>query len=227
MTVVAGPGPFVGRRREQELLLRRLNAVRSGSGSVAFLAGKPGIGKTRIAREVAAAAREHGAVVLWGACFEGEWTPPFGPWVEALGEYINSLDPAHLTEDLGPGAPLLGQLVPEAGALASMLIGPPSTAGQDRYLLYDAVTRLLTAGVQDSPLALVLDDLHWADGDSLALLRHVARLTRRAPLLLMLAYRDAEVDAKHPLAPVLAALHREAECDHLQLRGLSTEDVDR
>jgi DNA-binding NarL/FixJ family response regulator len=220
-----GPVPFVGRQRELDTLLERLTAAGTGAGGVVLLAGEPGIGKTHIAREFGAAARARGAAVLWGACFEGDWSPPYGPWADALSDYLRSVDPASVLGELGPGGGMLAHIVPNlrAGPAAGLPALPPGPA-QDRFLLYDAVTRLLL-GVERQPVVLVLDDLHWADGDSLTLLRHVARLTRRAPLLLVLAYRDAEVDPRHPLADVLAALHRETDCDHLVIRGLAEHDV--
>ena len=63
------------------------------------------------------AARERGAVILWGSSFEGDWHPPYGPWVEALGDLIRSLDPGRLRQALGRGGPVMARLVPELDAM--------------------------------------------------------------------------------------------------------------
>ncbi len=81
-----------------------------------MVAGEAGIGKTRTLREFAVAARERGAVILWGSSFEGDWHPPYGPWVEALGDLIRSLDPGRLRQALGRGGPVMARLVPELDA---------------------------------------------------------------------------------------------------------------
>src|SRR5262249_24453885 len=80
--------PFTGRRAELRRLTQRLDDTRGGHGVVVLLAGEPGIGKTRLLAEVAEVARAQGALVLWGRCYEGEAARPFGPFAEALGEYV-------------------------------------------------------------------------------------------------------------------------------------------
>src|SRR5205085_913460 len=84
---VASPSPtvFVGRERELQVLRAHLDGAFAGVGSLAMLVVEAGIGKTSTARAFAAFVRERGLVMLWGSCFEGEWSPPYGPWVEALG----------------------------------------------------------------------------------------------------------------------------------------------
>src|SRR5688500_4215638 len=91
--VPAGFGlPFVGRARELDALRARLDAAEAGAGGVAMLVGEAGIGKTRALQEFAAEARGRGASVLWGRCFEGDWSPPFAPWADALGRYAGTTD---------------------------------------------------------------------------------------------------------------------------------------
>ncbi|MGH9120239.1 MAG: AAA family ATPase [Acidimicrobiales bacterium] len=73
-------GVFVGRRRELKVPLDKLAGATTGAGCVVMLAGEPGIGKTAIASVVAGLARERGATVIRGSCFEGGWKPAWGPW---------------------------------------------------------------------------------------------------------------------------------------------------
>ena len=218
---------FIGRERERNALRGRLAEAVAGRGSVVLLVGEPGIGKTRLARESASEADRAGALVLWGRGFEGEWPRPYGPWVEALGRYARGLGLERLRDLLGPGAPLLTQLVP--GLPASPPDGPSATSGgqQERYRLYDAVATLLLDAARERPVVLVLDDLHWADRDSLALLRYTAAMVGQARLLLIGAYRDAELDEGHPLRDVLADLAREGDYERQTIRGLDELEVAR
>ena len=106
MQTLAGEAPartgrFVGRERELESLLERLHGAQRGEGAVVMLAGEPGIGKTRLCEELTLLARGRGVTVVWGRCYEGEWAPPFGPWVEALREYAGAVPPERLREQLG------------------------------------------------------------------------------------------------------------------------------
>jgi len=83
--------PFVGRRSEMARLEARLEQARAGSGALVMVVGEPGIGKTRTLEEFSAHAREHGARVVRGRCYEGEGAPPFGPFAEAVTEYAKAL----------------------------------------------------------------------------------------------------------------------------------------
>jgi DNA-binding CsgD family transcriptional regulator len=193
-----------------------------------MLAGEAGIGKTRLARVFAEQAQEQGAKVMRGWCFEGDWQPPYGPWVEALRSYARSIDPERLRDDLGPHVSLLARLVPEINvALPDAPAPGPLSPDEERYRLYDAVLRLLLAIAAEQPLLVLLDDLHWADDDSLRLLRHVARFIGQERVLVVGAYRDPEpgLTGQHPLLATLADLHREGRCQHLRLRGFDREEV--
>ena len=89
---------FVGRERELERLATILDEALAGRGNVTMVVGEAGIGKSRTARELAARAVRRGAVVLWGSCYEGNWSPPYGPWVEALATYARAVPPERLRE---------------------------------------------------------------------------------------------------------------------------------
>ena len=89
----------------------------------------------------------------------------------------------------------------------------------------DAVASLLVRIADAYPLILVLDDLHWADVPTLALLRHVARFNEHTPVLLLGTYRETEVDQAHPLAQALAELRRARILDTLRIQGLGEEEV--
>ena len=106
--------PFVGRTGELAALTADLDAAVGGHGGVVLVAGEPGIGKTRLAEELAARAIVRGAVVLWGRCWEGAGAPAFWPWVQVIRGYVQAQaeDLASLRHDLGAGAADIAQLVP-------------------------------------------------------------------------------------------------------------------
>ncbi len=218
--------PFVGRLNETSRLHDRLAQAADGNGGLVMLVGEPGIGKTRTAEEFAEYARSEGACVLVGRCYEGEWAAPFGPFAEALAAHARSAEPEVLRADLGSGAPPIARLVPALHDLIADIEEPaPLAPDEERFRLLDAVAQFLIALSERTPVVLFLDDLHWADKDTIAMLRHVARFVRQHRILIVAAYRDVELDRQHPLSDALAQLRREAEYERLSLRGLDAGEV--
>ena len=103
---------FVGRQPELDTLLTRLDAACQGAGGLVLLGGEPGIGKTRLAEELAGAATARGVRVLWGRCYEGEGAPAFWPWVQILCATVRGQDATALHALLGPGAADLAPCCP-------------------------------------------------------------------------------------------------------------------
>jgi class 3 adenylate cyclase/tetratricopeptide (TPR) repeat protein len=218
--------PFVGRVSELERLSGRLADAVAGRGGLVLVAGEPGIGKTRLMEELAERAEGPGARMLWGSCFEGEWAPPYVPFAEAVEALALASDPEELRADLGSGGPPLAQLVPALRKVLPDLPEPvPLQPDEERFRLLDAVAQLLVARSERAPLILVVDDLHWADKGTVAMLRHLARFASRHRILVLGTYRDAEVDREHPLAEALGAFPRETSYDAIQLRGLDVDGV--
>ena len=191
-----------------------------------MLVGEAGIGKTRTAEELAAIARQEGLLVWWGACHEGEWAPPYGPFAEAMTDYTRGVDAAQLRRDLGFGSGPIARLVPALHERLSDIREPAALQpDEERFRLLDAVRQLLTATSMRVPLLLVLDDIHWADQGTIAMLRHLARAVPRHRILLLATCRDLELDQAPALADGLAALRREANCERILLKGLQPDDV--
>src|SRR5207302_5936635 len=101
-------------------------------------------------------------------------------------------------------------------------VPPPreSDPETERYLLFGAVVGLLEAASEDARIAIVLDDLQWADRQSLSLLKHVAEQTPGLPLLVVGAFRESDLDRSHPLTSVLADLRRVEGVERIALAGL-------
>ena len=156
--------PFVGREAELAALAGDLDGATGGQGGMVLLAGEPGIGKTRLAEELAAQATARGVLVLWGRCWEGEGAPAFWPWVQVVRAYVETADPAGLRQEMGAGAPDIAQLVPSVrDRLPGLPIPPPVEPEAARFRMFDSLTGFLRAASVRRPLLLVLDDLHWAD----------------------------------------------------------------
>ncbi|HWQ14571.1 MAG TPA: AAA family ATPase, partial [Roseiflexaceae bacterium] len=217
--------PLAGRRRERERLVAQLDRATSGELRVCLLAGEPGIGKTRLLRSLAREAAGRGMPALAGGASEAEGMPPFLPFLEALGGYVSTADPAALTEQAGSGAAALAAVLPELAArLGPLPAGPSLPPEQARLRLFQAVARLLTAAAEPRGLLLLLDDLQWADPASLDLLCHLARDRPAVRVLVLGAYRAGEA-AGSPLLRALAELSRLRALETIELGPLSEDGV--
>src|SRR5256712_1382767 len=218
--------PFVGRVKEMARLRAKFDEARAGHGGLVMLVGEPGIGKSRTIEEFAEHAGAGGALVLAGRCFEGEWAPPYAPFGEAIAGYAKDAAPDALRADLGYGAPPVARLVPSLRERLPDIAEPvPLNPDEERFRLLDAVSQFIIATSARAPVVLVIDDLHWADGGTIAMLRHVARFLSGHRTLVLGAYRDVELDRQHPLADALAALRREAEYERILVKGLDEGDI--
>lgn len=221
-----GSGVFVGRSDETHELRSRLDEAVSGRGRLVMLAGESGIGKTRVATEVATYAGLRGAQVLWGRCYEGEGAPVYWPWVQVIRAYVHERDEDQLVSDMGVGAADIAQVVTEVRERLPGLPEPQALEPeQARFRLFDSIATFLRNASRRQPLAIVLDDLHSADKPSLLLLQFVAREIRDTRILLLGTYRDTDLDRHDPLTEVLAALRREHAYERILLRGLGVDEV--
>lgn len=221
------PGVFVGRDSELRLLLAALSDTEDARGGMFLLSGEPGIGKSRLADEVAQHARDRGMHVLRGRCWEAAGAPAFWPWVQLLRAHLRDAEPERLRLQLARGAPELAELLPE---LRELLGDIPRPAVRDpqalRFRLFDAVASFLaTAAAQERPLLVVLDDLHAADEPSLVLLRFLAGAVADSRMVVLGAYRDTETGPDHALERVLPDLLRERRVTRIPLGGLRRDDV--
>ena len=185
--------------------------------------GEPGIGKTRLLREFAAAAERRGATVLRGRCVEGEWQPAFHAFAEAVTGYLGSSPPVRAAGAAvrTPGSsPACRRIWPPASAAASRepQEHPRLQPDEERMWLIDGVARFVGGLADEAPVVLVLDDLHWADASTLVLLRHLARVVADRRVLIVAAYRGAEIGPG--LLDVLGALHTDLDVSSIRLCGL-------
>ena len=219
--------PFVGREREMETLYEALGGAIDGSGRIVTLSGEPGIGKTRCAEELANRALDSGAAVLWGHCLESIPTPAYWPWIETLNELIRGSNDEQLVEHLGPYAGVIGKLLPSVRDRTTDLRPPMSVGDPEfaRFRLLDALCEFMRIASASQPLIFVLEDLNWADAESLQLLELFATRVVAMHVLVVATYRDVELSRAHPLAKTLGDLVRERSFDRIALRRLSEPDM--
>lgn len=221
----AGRAPLVGRARQLALLADLLAEARAGQLLVVLLAGAPGIGKTRLLEEFPPPELASGVTVLRGGASQAAGMPSYLPFLQALGDYIAAAPLDQLREQAGPQAATLAALLPEIGARLRPPRPPyPLGPEQERYRLYEAVALFLAAIAGRGPLALLLDDLQWADAASCDLLVHIAGRLRAAPLLIVGAYREGEAGENPAFVRALAELNRRRLLVTLPLEPLAAEE---
>ena len=211
---------FIGRAVE----LRRLDALleRAGQGSpqVVLVAGEAGVGKTRLLLALADRARQRGTRVLMGASVElGDIGFAYLPVVDALRELADDPEEARLLTGAAMTAPALGRLLPG--------IEPARPAGDslDQLQVLDAVRAVLVGLAERSPVALVLEDLHWADRATRDLVAFLARTLRAGQVTLVVSYRSDELHRRHPLRPLLAELVRLPAVERLELAPFTRAEL--
>jgi class 3 adenylate cyclase len=225
-TLLTDIGPiFVGRDPQLERLWALWEQAAAGEHRVAFIAGEPGVGKTRLAAELAVEVHEHGSTVLAGRCDE-DLGVPYQPFVTALRHFLDETPTTELSSRLGRYGGELVRLVPE---LAEHLPGLPSPLRSDpeteRHRLFDSVASWLYSMSARESVLLLLDDLQWAAKPTLLLLRHVVRSADAGRLLILCTYRDSELAAGHALLEVLGDIRRHSDVERFSLTGLDESGV--
>jgi predicted ATPase len=209
---VAVSEPFVGRETQVGALVAAVAAAEVGHGSVAFVGGEAGIGKTRLVTEVAA---RIACPVLWARCWQGDGAPAFWPWQQLVRAVLAGDGPTGRHVPVRADTEALGRLLGEAQTV--------DVSEGARFRLFDAVVDLFAAAAEPRPLVLVIDDLHWADEPSLRLLQFVGRDPRARRLAVIGTYRNTDLDARHPLMRCFADLAESGP--HVFLGGLGKRDV--
>ncbi|GAA1007281.1 hypothetical protein Aple_017750 [Acrocarpospora pleiomorpha] len=200
------PGPatvsgrvIAGRRAELASLDHLLDEASAGQPGFALITGEPGIGKTRLAEEVAAQARKRGHGVAIARCPAAARAPDFWPWTHLLRQLIPSLT--------APDGRLITGADPE----------------ETEFRMYENTARQLTAAASQRPVLVVLDDLHWADPSSLRLLSHLAQTFTDSGVTVVATARDCTTPAG-ALTDTFEALARRRAL-RLPLTGLTLPEL--
>ena len=219
-------GRFVGREKELKQARTIWMQAMVGAGQTLLISGEPGIGKSSLTRELATQAEISGGIALIGESY-AEGGAPYSPFSQILrralpqagqnGSQMTEFvvaDLISLTPELRPNYPDL----PDIPAL-----DPES----EQRRLFESMVALLTSLGEQSPILLVLEDVHWADSGSLAMLHYLARRTKGQPIMLVATYREVELDDTLPLQEMLVELNRERIASRLKLTRFGKDDTQK
>jgi predicted ATPase len=185
---------FVGREHERSVLRLHLGRALRSERKVVMLGGAPGVGKSRLGTELRLEAARNGFATFAGGCHESEAIAPYGPFVQIIEAAIaNSPNLDFVQNSLGNDAAPVALVLPQLRRTFPDIPLPMGTAAElPRPQLFKALIDVLIRLVNHKPLLLLLDDLHWADEGSLALLAHFSRYLSNAPLLIVGTFRNNE-----------------------------------
>jgi ABC-type oligopeptide transport system substrate-binding subunit/serine/threonine protein kinase len=210
-------GRMVGREPEFAEAVSLWEQSTAGNGRMLLISGEPGIGKTRLVREFSTYVEISGGTTFTGLCFAEERTP-YGPIAQMI---QNSLENGHNLElpqtvmaDLLTLSPELRLSFPEVNPNERL----DPEAEQQR--LFNSIITWFGSLTREGELMLVVEDIHWADSGSLALLRFLARRLQRRRALIVATYREVELDATLPFQEMLADVSRERLATRIKLSSL-------
>ena len=213
--------PLVGRDGEKSTISHCLDRARTGQGGILLIGGEPGVGKTRLAEECLSLGQEHGMLTVTGHAYE-ERGAPFIVAVEIIEALLRTLPPPAMRQILGDAGPELDRLVPGLRDRFPDLPEPMELAPelQQRYL-FNALLEFTRRLCEAVPSVILLDDLHWADDSSMALLEHIAPHVSDLPLLYVVTYRDVAADMGPPFRRALANLNRQSFVTRVPVKQLT------
>jgi DNA-binding CsgD family transcriptional regulator len=209
---------LVGRARELAEIDAALGRVAGGEPWLIQIVGEPGIGKSSMLAALRRHAEDRGYLALDGRAAEFEQDIPFGLIIDALSDYLASLEPATLRVFDDDILRELASIFPSLPAVERVDASGPG--GAERYRLHYAIRRVLERLTERRPMVLALDDLHWADAASIEMLAHLLRRFR-GPLLTAVAYRPTS----GRLLAGLEATLRGGAVTRVQLAPLAAEDA--
>jgi DNA-binding SARP family transcriptional activator len=215
-------GSLIGRDREWDHLRAAWHAVSQRRSRVVLVEGESGVGKSRLADDFARWVTAEGGTVLRGRGFDVRVGVPFGAMIEAIRSGIDApglsgTDPQWLAE--------IARVVPELrqrfGGLPELV--PGSTA--DSWRLFEGIAQTLLAISEETPVAVLIDDVQWCDADSCALLHFLVRKLERAAILWFVTFAPGAVERDTAAARWVRALRGSPACDVIALKPLNADEV--
>jgi len=217
-------GRIVGRDSELQEAAWIWRKAAAGEGQVLLISGEPGIGKTRFIQELRTLVEVEGGRVLVGECYT-EGSAPCSPIAQILRQVLNAEDMKRINLHQSYLADLI-KLAPDLQFLYPDLTPNPQLDPEsEQERLFESFVALCTILSKSKPLLLTIEDAHWADSCTLQFLRHIARRSKSAGLrlLIVLTYREVELDETLALNAMLHDLNREHLATRIKLLRLSRE----
>lgn len=213
----------MGRAGELAALEQAWELVEKGDRQAIFVGGEPGAGKSRLVAAIAGSLADHGVAVLMGSC-TADAGVPYEPFVEALDRLLSSNPAGAFAETLAEAGPQLSRLSSHVQR-HSADTAVTQHAGTGRRVLLDALTGFLRRLTRDRPIALMLEDLHWAQLPTLAMLEHVLAGCADVRMLVVATFRTTAPDRSDELVTRMAEMHRFDGVRRLDLDGLDTDAI--
>ncbi|HLF80576.1 MAG TPA: protein kinase, partial [Anaerolineales bacterium] len=217
-------GRMVGREKETGQARALWMRARAGEAKTLLIRGQPGVGKSRLLRELLTHAELTGGRALGAACYQ-EGSAPYAGFRQILREIFRDggdsvpAPPPAVLPDLVALLPELGSRFPNVSPY------PLQDPHADQARLFESVTIVLGELTRQVPLLLYLDDAHWADSGTLSLLRYHVRASQATPLMVVLTYREQELDRDLPLNEALLDLERTARAATISLKPLQRDQT--
>ena len=221
---------FIGREIEVRVLRGGVDSMLAGQGGIYLLAGEPGIGKTRLADEIADYARQKGSEVFWGRCWHGTGGPAYLPWIQIVRECVQREKSSSASKPEGGEFEEIGRIMPELKLAPPLLresqyLGNIETEDEVRFRAFAAITGLLRKLAERHSLMLILDDLQWADHPSLVLLEYLVREICHDKLFLICICRSVDSRPAGQVGRTFGELLRHEWVQLLHLHGLNRQSV--
>jgi tetratricopeptide (TPR) repeat protein len=237
ITAFTRGAPFVGRQEEQQRLLALFQQVtRTGAMAAAYVHGESGVGKTALVKELTQHidALHDRTVVLRGRCYERETVPykAFDGVVDSLTRFLRGLSEGQCAALLPRRAQALPMVFPVLGRIKALTMhAGPRFSDTDRATLrahaLSALREMFERIAEQRRLIIVIDDLQWADAESLALLLELSRPPDAPGLLLIVTARDPEECPPEVCSAIERTLEQVSASARIRLAGLPVEDAAR
>ncbi len=217
-------GRIVGRKVEYEEARTLWREVADGTGQTLLISGEPGIGKTRLMREVVTQSEVSGGRALVGEA-SAESNTPYGAFAQMVRKALDQQSkngvelPDFVLDDVLDLAPDLRPYYPDVKS------NPKLDPESEQTRLLENMVAFCHAFSEQSPLLLVLDDAHWADSSSIAMFQHLARRTKDQPIMLLATYREVELRDARPFNEMLLELNRQRIGTRIKLARLNIEET--
>jgi tetratricopeptide (TPR) repeat protein/transcriptional regulator with XRE-family HTH domain len=218
---------FVGRNTEYGLLIGLIARLTTGTGYTALIEGEPGIGKSRLLREVAHYARAQDLPSFSTNCYELERAMPYQPIIDLVTRTLDRVSDAALGTINPVSLAELAALVPEIGERFPNLPQLSNDFPEARQArLSRALDQFIEVSRGSRPAILMVDDIQWADDASAQVLHSLARHAAQRPVLVLYAYRDEAVDSDERFAQLVDSLRHDTDARRLSLARLGFTDIE-